>query len=131
MPGRAAFGEQFLLAERGGETLAAVQCRLATKRLVLGLLVTHPRAEERPLARALYAEAHVLARDLGVGAVRARPAPHGDCPYEVGYHRWAGAWHLNAARPLELRSALPEKGWRRAMALWGVLRPPLSWTTRR
>ena len=131
MPSRAAFGEQFLLAERGGEVLATLQYRLATKRLELGLLATHPWAEERPLARALYAEAHVLARDLGVKEVRARLAPHGDYPYEVGYHRWAGGWHLNAALPLELRVELPESGWRRAVALWEVLRPPLVRITRR
>ena len=124
MPSRAASEEQFLLAERGGEVLATLQYRLATKRLMLGLLVTHPWAEERPLARALYAEAHVLARNLGVGEVRARLAPHGDYPYEVGYHRWAGVWHLDATRPLELRSPLHESGWPRAIALWAVLQPP-------
>ena len=46
MPGRAAFEEQFLLAERDGEVLAALEYRLATKRLMLGLLVAHPWAEE-------------------------------------------------------------------------------------
>src|SRR5215216_3441185 len=44
-----AFEEQFVVAERGGKILAALRYRLEPKRLRLGLLVTDPWAEERPL----------------------------------------------------------------------------------
>jgi hypothetical protein len=123
VPRRGAVEEAFLLAERDGEVLAALGCRVADGRLLLGNLSSDPRVEERPLARLLYAEAGVLARSVGLGEVRARQAP-GDHPYKVGYRRWPGGWRPDADRPLRLRERLPEGGWRRALALWGFVGVP-------
>src|SRR3712207_4783767 len=47
MPRWVAFEERFIVAERDGEVLAALRYRTEPKRLVLGLLVTDPWAEER------------------------------------------------------------------------------------
>jgi hypothetical protein len=66
--------EGFIVAERGGAVLAAVRYRTEAKRLLLGLLVSDPWLEERPLAEALYAGARELAREMGVTKIRREPA---------------------------------------------------------
>jgi hypothetical protein len=72
MPRWIAFEERYIVAEKDGEILAALRYRTESKRLLLGLLVSDPWAEERPLAVALYAGARELAREMGVGEVIAR-----------------------------------------------------------
>ena len=117
-----AFEERFIVAEREGEILAAVRYRTEPKRLLLGLLVSDPWAEERPLAVALYAGAGELAREMGAREVRLRSVLRADdYPYEAGYHwRYWGGWHLDVTRPLYRREGLPASGWRRTVALLGV-----------
>ena len=75
MPRWLAFEERYVVAERSGKILAALRYRTESKRLLLGLLVGDPWAEERPLAVALYAGAGRLAREMGVGEILARPFP--------------------------------------------------------
>ena len=76
MPRWVAFEERYVVAERDGEILAALRYRTEKGRLSLGLLISDPWVEERPLALALYAGARELAREIGVGEVLARPFPH-------------------------------------------------------
>ncbi len=52
---------------------------------MLGLLVADPWAEERALARALYAGAVSLAWEAGIGEVRARSNLYGNYPCKVEY----------------------------------------------
>ena len=66
MPRWIAFEERYIVAERDGEILAALRYRTESKRLLLGLLVSDPWAEERSLAVALYCGAGELAREMGV-----------------------------------------------------------------
>jgi hypothetical protein len=95
--------------------------RTEPKRLLLGLLVGDPWAEERPLAVALYAGAGELAREMGVGEVIARPFPHADYPREAGYRRWGRReWRLEVARAPESREEPAEGRWRRLFGLLGV-----------
>ena len=118
--------ERFFVAQRsdGGGILAALEYRTETNRLMLGCLVTDPRVEERPLARALYAEAQVFAMSLGITGIRAQPTLYGDYPYDAGYWRWGRNWHCCATEPLVLRGILPERGWRRVVALWRAFSAP-------
>jgi hypothetical protein len=124
MPRWIAFEERYIVAEKDGEILAALRYRTEPKRLLLELLVSDPWAEERPLAVALYAGAGVLAREMGVREVIARPFPHGNYPREAGYHRRRRGWRLDATLAHESREELPAGGWRRAFALLGVLAVP-------
>ena len=117
-----AFEERFIVAERGGKVLAALRYRTEPKRLLLGLLVSDPWVEERPLAVALYAGAGELAREMGAREVLARSVLHADdYPYEAGYRwRYPGGWYLDATRSLRRRKGLPAGGWRRMVTLLGV-----------
>ena len=126
MPRWIAFEERYIVVEKDGEILAAIRYQTEPKRLLLGLLVTDPWAEERPLAVALYAGARELAREMGVAEVIARPFPYlGDYPREAGYRRRGlREWRLDAARSLEGREELPAGGWRRVFALLGVVTVP-------
>jgi hypothetical protein len=125
MPRWIAFEERYIVAEKDGEILAALRYRTESKRLLLGLLVSDPWAEERPLAVALYAGARELARELGVGEVIARLSSRGDYPREAGYRRRGRhEWRLDAAVVRESRKELPAGGWRRAFALLGSLAVP-------
>jgi len=119
-----AFEERFIVAEKEGKVLAAVRYRTESKRLLLGLLIDDPGAGERPLAVALYAGAGELAREMGVKEIIARPYRHGDYSYEAGYRRVRGGWRLDMTRSLYRRKELPADGWRRILALWGVLAIP-------
>lgn len=121
MPRWVAYEERFVVAERGGEVLAGLRYRTETKRLLLGLLVVDPWMSEGPLARALYAGAWSLAREIGAREVLAVRLPYADYPYEVGYRRRGRGWRLDVAagRP-KLREELPASGWRRVVALLGM-----------
>ena len=86
-PRGVATGEGFVVAERGVEVLAAVRYRTEPKRLLLGLLVADPWAEERPLAEALYAGARELAREVGAREIRARSDRRTGYASGAGYRR--------------------------------------------
>lgn len=121
-----AFEERFIVAQRGGEVLAALRYRTEPKKLVVGLLVVDPWAGERALAWALYAGAGALARELGAKEVRALVG-HGDYPAEAGYRRRGRGWYLDATHPVRAyggHAELPAKGWRRVVALFGVVAVP-------
>ena len=125
MPRWIAFEERYIVAEKDGEILAALRYRTESKRLLLGLLVSDPWAEERPLAVALYAGARELTREMGVGEVIARLSSQADYPHEAGYRRRGRhEWRLDAAVARESRKELPAGGWRRAFALLGTLSVP-------
>ncbi len=124
MPRWVAFEERYIVAERDGEILAALRYRTEPKRLVLGLLVADPWAEERSLAVALYAGAVELASEMGAKEIRARADRYSDYPREAGYRRWRGEWHLDAMRSGTIGEELPEGGWRRILGLFGIVAVP-------
>ena len=124
MPRWLAFEERYIVAEKEGEILAALRYRTESKRLVLGLLVVDPWAEERSLAVALYAGAVGLAAEMGAKEIRARVDRYSDYPREAGYRRWIGDWHLDARRSGKIGEGLPEGGWRRAFGLFGIVAVP-------
>jgi hypothetical protein len=107
-----AFEERFLVAERGGKVLAALRYRTESKQLLLGLLVSDPWAEERPLAVALYAGAGELAREMGVREARARSVRHADEYTHAAGYRWRfpGGWYLDTTPPRYRRKELPAGG---------------------
>lgn len=92
MPRQLAAEKGFLIAAQGEEVLAALECRDVGGSLWLGSLLAAPWTRERPLARVLYAEARVLAREASLWEVRADAYPWSDYPYEVGYRRWGRLW---------------------------------------
>ena len=121
MPRWVAFEERYVVAERDGEVLAALRYRTEPKRLLLGLLISDPWAEERTLAVALYAGAGKLAREIGVGEVIARPFPQADYPREAGYRRRGRReWRLDVTRAPEVREEPAAGRWRRLFGLLGV-----------
>jgi hypothetical protein len=124
MPRWIAFEERYIVAEKDGEILAAMRYQTEPKRLLLGLVVVVPWAEERPLVGALYTRAGELAREMGVTEIFARPFPYGgDYPHEAGYRRRGRReWRLDAAHSLE--DELPAGGWRRIFALLGTVAVP-------
>jgi N-acetylglutamate synthase-like GNAT family acetyltransferase len=87
MPQRVATEERFMVAERNGRVVAALQYEAETKKLVFGLLVVNPWAGEPVLAKSLYSKAHALAREMGVREVIVPANRHGDYPYKAGYRR--------------------------------------------
>lgn len=124
MPRWIAFEERFVVAERDGKIVAALRYRMEPKKLVLGLLVADPWAGERDLATALYAGAGELAREIGARDVLAQAGAAPDYLAEAGY-RWQGrGWRLDATRPAVRREQLPASGWRRAVAMLGVVAVP-------
>lgn len=125
MPRWEAFEERFIVAAgSGGRILAALRYRTASKRLLLGMLVADPWGGERALAKALYSGAGDLAREMGVREVLAER--YADYPYDAGYYRGRGGWRLDAARDPEVRKELPAGGWRRVLALMGIVATPFS-----
>jgi hypothetical protein len=124
MPRWIAFEERFVVAERDGKIVAALRYRMEPKKLVLGLLVADPWAGEPDLATALYAGAGELAREIGARDVLAQAGAAPDYLAEAGY-RWQGrGWRLDATRPAVRREQLPAGGWRRAVAMLGVVAVP-------
>jgi hypothetical protein len=117
MPRWVAFEERYVVAEKDGEILAALRYRTEPKRLLLGLLICDPWAEEHPLAVALYDGAGELAQEMGVGEVLARLFPHADYPREAGYRRQDREWRLEVAGRGETREEPAAGRWRR---LFGV-----------
>ncbi len=127
MPRWIAYEDRYVVAEKDGEILAAVRYRAEKERLLLGLLISDPWVEERPLAVALYAGAGELAREMGVTEVIARPFPYlGDYPREAGYRRRGRSeWRLEAPRYGETREEEPAAGrWRSLFELLGVTAVP-------
>ncbi|CAA9459872.1 MAG: hypothetical protein AVDCRST_MAG58-2362 [uncultured Rubrobacteraceae bacterium] len=122
MPRWVAFEERFIVAESDGKVLGALRYRTESKRLLLGLLVVDPWAGEERLARALYAGAGDLARELGVGEVVASVSREG-YPGETGYRRRGRDWHLGATQAREAGDAAAG-GWRRVLSLFGTLPVP-------
>ncbi len=119
MRGQLSCEEAFLVAEAKGDFLAVLAYRVEAQRLSLGIIATDPWANESTLARLLYAEAHSLARELGLREVRALANVYGDYRHAAGYRKRAGGWQLRTDRPLDLSDRLPEKGWRRLLTLLG------------
>lgn len=97
MPRWVAFEEGFVVAEKDGKVLGTVRYRTDFKRLLLGLLVVDPSADEERLAPALYRGAGELAREIGAHEVVAS-APRADYPGRAGYRRWGLGWRLDATR---------------------------------
>ena len=124
MPRWVAFEERFIVAERDGEVLAALRYWTEPKRLVLGLLVTDPWAEERSLAVALYAGVRELALEMGVKEIRARSDRYSEYPREAGYRRRRGGWHLEVRRTGMIDEELPRGRWRRVFGLLGIVAVP-------
>jgi predicted N-acetyltransferase YhbS len=122
MPRWVAFEERFIVAERGGKVLGALRYRMESKRLLLGLLVVDPWAGEERLARALYAGAGDLARELGVGEVVAS-ASRANYSGEAGYRRRGRYWRLDTAQARE-SDGVATGGWRRVLSLFGTLAVP-------
>lgn len=119
MPRWAAFEERYVVAERDGKLLAAMNYRTEKGRLLLGLPVVDPWAGERTLAVALYGGAARLARELGADEVIARPSPRGGYPGEAGYRRQGRReWRLDVSRPAEAREKTVESGGRRLLGLF-------------
>jgi hypothetical protein len=122
MPRWVAFEEWFIVAEGDGKVLGALRYGTESKRLLLGLLVVDPWAGEERLARALYAGAGDLARELGVGEVVAS-ASRESYAGETGYRRWGRDWRLDATQAREAGDAAAG-GWRRVLSLFGTLPVP-------
>jgi hypothetical protein len=95
MPRWVAFEEQFIIVDEGEALTAAIRFRQECGRLNLGLLVTDPRAEEHPLAVALYVGARSMARRSGLHEVRAQTRRHQRHLREAGYRRCGGAWRMS------------------------------------
>ena len=112
--------EAFLVAERGGEVLAALARSVGARRLSLGVPVADPWEPKRPLARMLYAEACLFARGMGLEEVRALPSSTGITHAMSGTVAGAALQYLGTDDGFGFRGELPEGGWRRALALCGA-----------
>jgi hypothetical protein len=126
MPRWVAYEERFIVAEKEGEALAAVRYRMVPNWLLLGLLVTDPWSEERPLAIALYFGAGKLAQEMGLKDVWAKADRRVDYLHKAGYRRLLGGWHLEATRPLGDWEEVRASGWRRIFASLSNLFVPFS-----
>jgi hypothetical protein len=125
MPRWVAFEERYLVAEKDGEVVAALRYRLEPKRLVLGLLVVDPWADEHALGVALYGGARELALEMCVREIRAWAAKYADYPREAGYRRRGGEWRTEAARGGDVHG-VTAGGWRESAGRIGTLFLPFS-----
>jgi hypothetical protein len=116
--------ETYIVAEERGEILAVGRCLLTGKYLVLSPPVVDPWAGEYRLAVALYSGAGKLAQETGFRDVWAECDGHREYLLEAGYHRRIGGWHLDTRRSLDEHERLPERGWRRVLALWSATYVP-------
>jgi hypothetical protein len=124
-----AFEERFIVAVGPeGRVLAALRYRTAFKRLMIGLPVADPWAEEPVLVKYLYAGVASLAREMEVKEVVADG--YEGHPYEAGYYRGIGSWQLETGRTLESWGELPAHGWRRVLALLSIVAVPFCRTSR-
>lgn len=126
MPRWVAFEERFIVAEgSGGRLLAAMRYRTESQRLVLGLPVVDPWAGELKMVGALYRGAVELAHGIGAAEVVARPAgPAKDA--QTGYLReagWRRGFLSDSVQTASVRE-LPQGGWRRLAALFGIAAVP-------
>jgi len=125
MPRWVAFEERFVVAERDGVVVAALSYRTEPKRMLLGLLVVDPWAGERRLAVALYGGALELARELGAcEEVLAGSLRRADYPALAGYRRRGRGWRIRVSPLVEGSGVAPAGGWRRVVALFGVVAVP-------
>ncbi|WP_273841618.1 hypothetical protein [Rubrobacter calidifluminis] len=99
LPRWLAWREQFLVAERGGEIVGALEYRMAHGQIVLGIMASDLFVDERAVARALYSEALAMAWVVGARQVRALPTMRGDYPAEAGYRKWNRVWRGGPVRP--------------------------------
>lgn len=124
-----AFEERFIVAVGPEDrVLAALRYRTAFKRLMLGLLVADPWAEEPVLVKYLYAGVASLAREMEVMEVVADS--YEGYSYEAGYYRGIGSRQLETEWTLESRGELPARGWRRVLALLSIAAVPFCRTSR-
>ncbi len=119
VPRWVAFETRFLVAEEGGEVLAAIVYRTVPKRLCLGLLVVDPWAGEHELAVALYAGARDLAREMGIRQVWVESDAQPDHLLDAGYRWRVGGWRTDTGWVRRGATDLPQGGWRRVLALLG------------
>lgn len=110
--------ENFLVAERDGDIIAALEYRMAYGQLVLGILVSDLFVDQRVVARALYTEAHAMAWVMGVEKIRALPTMQGEYPGEAGYSRWNNCWRLNVTRAPRSAEELSRDNWRKRLDRW-------------
>ena len=99
MPRWLAFEQRFIVAERGGKVVAVLRFGRDPRGIHLGLLVTDPQTDEGSLAGALYAGARAVARDLGVGEIRAKTRRHEAYLSRAGYREGSDGWRLEVERP--------------------------------
>lgn len=76
--------ETFFVVQQGEAVLAALEYRVVGRILLLGPLFSDPWGLERLAARALCAEAHILAREAGLREVRATAIPWSDALMKSG-----------------------------------------------
>lgn len=114
MPRWVAFEERFIVAERDGRILGALRYATASKKLSLGLLVVDPWSGERRIAKALYAGARGLAREMGVAEIGAARTRGRDYPAAAGYRRAGRGWRS----PADGSDAGAPDGWRARFASW-------------
>jgi hypothetical protein len=131
MPRWVAYEERFVVAEDGGEVMAAVRYRTEPGCLLLGLLVADPWRDGEALAVALYSKARALAWDAGIPTLVARVSGNPGAARAAGFRR--PAWGLRAEAtagatiapvPPPKPPRLPAGSWQRAMSLWGRLAVP-------
>jgi hypothetical protein len=97
---------------------------VASKHLVLGPLAVDPWAGEHRFAVALYSGAGTLAREMGLREVWVDCDEHREYLLEAGYRRRMGGWHLDTTGSFGNYERLPERGWRRVLALWSDVHVP-------
>ncbi len=127
MPRWIAFEERFIVAVEHGVVVAALRYRTESKRLILGLLVVDPWAGERRLARALYAGARDLGREMCIGEILAASGTRADYPRDAGYRRRGRVWRWDATQPVEVGASETPGTHPFLMTLAGAFLRRLGW----